>query len=160
MTKKKAVSKIDVEKKIYSKFCELVDKHKESGRTFEVEKALQYFINIDTLPSEIQTNDVLNKIAGIEIKLDSLINRNFGFLKMHEKLMFEKVEELKEEKSKRFRFIEKLIYNIYSYQSLNYLLNIDLLKLSVEDKNSFLELEQKHKIPYLTLIKRIQELIG
>jgi hypothetical protein len=98
--------------------------------TFEVEEAIKFFLTSKILPSEY----VPEELHSINKKLDDLINRQFGFLKVHE----EKMIKLNADVLQKVDYIPNLFIQMFdsitNLQSLGMQLQLDAMKVLLDEK--------------------------
>lgn len=149
----KANSKtIHIDKELYARFFSIVSnaaEHKKTNVTNEVEHALKFFISNNILPSDFDSTDIDSKFDSINTKLDNLMNRQFGFLTTHEKLVLSNNRETLNITEKYFKTIADLFIrndNVHSvlHKMISTILQVNLEKETF-DKIKSLSDEQMKK---------------
>lgn len=114
----KKYAPLRVEESSYNKFSALVKKasvNKKTNITKEVELALKFFISNNILPSDYDSVDINSKFDLINTKLDSMINRQFGFLTTHEKLI---IANNRETQKFLLNYFDKILQSFNDFNTL------------------------------------------
>ena len=128
-----------INKESYQEFSDLCNRLNAKNITSEASKALEYFSNLNVLPSKYKSNydkNIVNILNKIDEKIekqnlsfirysDKSMDRQFAFLKEHEKQIFKKIalinENLSDEKFfkillQNFFYVYELMFEIYQIQ--------------------------------------------
>ncbi|OFX18227.1 MAG: hypothetical protein A2033_19135 [Bacteroidetes bacterium GWA2_31_9] len=135
---RKKYKTIHVEEEFYYKFSALVKKaieHKKTNLTNEVEQALKFFISCNILPSDFNSTDINSKFDLLNTKLESMINRQFGFLTTHEKLILKNNEETRNLSLKLFDTIIEKFSNYYGLFNIEFEMLLAILKANLDEND-------------------------